>query len=142
MEPALHPRLHRVHPVRRVPVLEQALKEHAGKPVPEEEHVEHAEPPWLASILPTQVIGLSPLDALRHFDANERRSCAGVIARSPGRSHFPEGALDGPIVATSVAAPSATAVAVFQTCMGDGCGRRFYDLGGPVLPKAARKRPR
>jgi len=20
--------------------------------------------------------------------------------------------------------------------MGDGCGRRFYDLGGPVLPKA------
>jgi len=54
----------------------------------------------------------------------------------PAVPTFPEGALDGPIVATRIAAPSATACAVFQTCVGDGCGRRFYDLGGPVLPKA------
>src|SRR5438874_5431926 len=78
MEPALHPWRHRVHPVRRVPVLEQALKEHAGEPMSEEEHVEHAEPPWLTSILLVAGHRMVTRDALRHFDANERRSRAGL----------------------------------------------------------------
>jgi hypothetical protein len=38
------------------------------------------------------------------------------------------------IVATSVAFPSASATATFETCMGDGCGYRFRDAGGAILP--------
>jgi hypothetical protein len=38
------------------------------------------------------------------------------------------------IVATSVAVPSASATAIYETCIGDGCGYRFRDAGGAILP--------
>src|SRR2546423_306864 len=41
MQHALGPRRDRVHPVRGVPVLEEALEEHARDPVTEEEQVKH-----------------------------------------------------------------------------------------------------
>jgi len=38
------------------------------------------------------------------------------------------------IVATSVAAPSAIAMSVYETCNGANCGIRMHDAGGTVLP--------
>ena len=38
------------------------------------------------------------------------------------------------VVATSVAVPSASATATYETCIGDGCGHHFRDAGGAVLP--------
>jgi len=38
------------------------------------------------------------------------------------------------VVATSVAVPSASATAIYETCIGDGCGYHFRDAGGAILP--------
>jgi hypothetical protein len=67
-----------------------------------------------------------------------------IAEGSAGGAIQPDGSYRSPsdragvyhVVATSVADPSATAFGIFETCVGDACGTRFTDAGGPVIPSS------